>query len=440
MATATFANSTLAGSLAEVAAKAPSRLFLVFVGFTMAVSSIVLIEPAPVDAMVLGALLLGILSGILGFSAIRPVPAVLLAIFVIANLISLYNPIDGMRATWYVLVTLYLCLSWVFFVSFIRTYGKRGMRTIIIWYTVAALVCAILGLLSYFHIIGFQNYLLLNGRPKGTFKDPNVYGPYLIPVALLALTGLVSRLRGMKGILLNAAIFFVLTAGLILSFSRACWINFAISLFSYLAFAYLLRRANTPPPFSISRVIVLMVLGGIALGIILELPAVKSMMEVRVTHSGLQGYDRDRFRTQRMALQSAEEHPLGIGPGQAELAFDYATHSSYMRVLSENGWIGEFAYVSFVLVCLGRGIWMGVRTTDEFWRKIFFISSACILGHMVNSGVVDTIHWRHYWFLLALPWCIPESPVPERSISEEPANLRQGFESGFNRNKVSFAK
>jgi hypothetical protein len=33
----------------------------------------------------------------------------------------------------------------------------------------------------------------------------------------------------------------------------------------------------------------------------------------------------------------------------------------------------------------------------------------------VNSGVVDTVHWRHYWFLLALPWYSP-GQASERSL------------------------
>jgi hypothetical protein len=407
MATATFANSTIAGSPVRVASKAPSRLFLMLVGATIALSSVVFFEPAPVDAMVLGCLLLGVLSGILKFSGMRPAPVILLTIFVIANLVSLYDPIDGKRATWYIFVTVYLCLSWAFFVSFLGTYGQRGLRTIIDWYTVAAIFCMTLGLLSYFHIIGHQSFLLLYGRPKGTFKDPNVYGPYMVPVALFALAGLVGRARGRKSVIMNGAIFFVLSAGLVMSFSRACWINFAVSLASYITFLYLLRPAHTPPPVPVWKAVLLMGLGTLALGGVLELPAVKVMMDKRVTSNGLQSYDRDRFRTQRLAMDAAEARPLGIGPGQAELAFDYATHSSYMRVLSENGWIGEFAYVAFILVSLGRALWMGCTTRDPFWKKIFFISAACILGHMVNSGVVDTVHWRHYWLLLALPWYSP---------------------------------
>jgi hypothetical protein len=415
MATATFANSTIAGLPARVASRTPSRLFLMFVGATFALSSIVFFEPAPVDAMVLGALLLGVLSGILKFGGIRPAPLLLLTIFVLANLVSLYDPIDSRRATWYIFVTVYLCLSWVFFVSFLGTYGQRGLRTIIDWYTVAAIFCLTLGLAAYFHVIGHQSFLLLYGRPKGTFKDPNVYGPYMIPVALFALAGLVGRMHGRKSVILNGAIFFFLSAGLIMSFSRACWIDFAVSLFSYITFLYLLRPARTPPPVPVWKAALLSVLGTLVLGGVLELPAVKVMMDKRVTSNGLQSYDRDRFRTQRLAMDAAEKRPLGIGPGQAELAFDYATHSSYMRVLSENGWIGEFAYLSFILVSLGRGLWMGCATRDPFWKKIFFISAACILGHMVNSGVVDTVHWRHYWFLLALPWYSP-GQASERSL------------------------
>ena len=51
--------------------------------------------------------------------------------------------------------------------------------------------------------------------PKGTVFVGSNKGK------VFALTGIVSRLRGAKGIMLNGAIFFVLTAGLVLSFSRA---------------------------------------------------------------------------------------------------------------------------------------------------------------------------------------------------------------------------
>ena len=95
----------------------------------------------------------------------------------VANVISLYDPFDGVRATWYILVTVYLCLSWIFFVTFLWRYQERGMRLIIGTYSFAAVVSVLLGLLSYFHFIGAQKYLLLYGRPKGLFKDPNVYGP-----------------------------------------------------------------------------------------------------------------------------------------------------------------------------------------------------------------------------------------------------------------------
>jgi hypothetical protein len=78
-----------------------------------------------------------------------------------------------------------------------------------------------------------------------------------------------------------------------------------------------------------------------------------------------------------------------------------------MRVLSENGFVGLISFVAFILICLGRGLIMGWKTRDEYWQKIFFVASACILGHIVNSGVVDTLHWRHFWLLLALPWCHP---------------------------------
>jgi hypothetical protein len=406
------ANQALAQGRPAAAAAGPrNRLFLWGVGFAVAASSIVLVEPAPVDILVMGLMFLGFLAGILGLRGIQPVAVIPLALFAVANIVSMYDPIDPTRALWYVFVTLYLCLSWTFFVSFLWTYGTKGMQTIIYTYSFAAMLCIVPSLLSYFHLIGFQDYLLLYGRPKGTFKDPNVYGPYLIPVAMFAIAGLTFTRRTRLTVLWQSLIVLISAAGIFLSYSRACWINFTLSLVVYFVVAFTFRPAGSPTPFPLSRAIVLVAGLVICLMGVLQIPEVKEMMNRRVTSNGLQGYDQDRFRTQRMALDSVLDRPLGIGPGQAELAFHYATHSSYMRVLSENGFLGEAGFISFVIICLFRALIMGWKARDPFWQKIFFITAACILGHIINSGVVDTIHWRHFWFLLALPWFDP-SQVP----------------------------
>jgi hypothetical protein len=407
MAYSTIVREALLTSYRPVAVKKPNRLFLFGVGLAMTVSSVVLVEPAPVDALVLGLLLLGVCAGIIGFRGLEPVAVIPLAVFMVANIVSLYDPINSTRATWYILVTLYLCLSWVFFVGVLWAYGSRGMDVMIKTYTASGMLCIVPGLLSYFHVIGFQGTLLLFGRPKGTFKDPNVYGPYLIPIALLAIAGLIARKKSARSAIIHSAVALISVAGIFLSYSRACWINLALSLVAYLFFSFMFRPAGTPSPFPISRAVISFIGVALCIGVVMQIPEVRDMVSQRVTSNGLQGYDKDRFQTQHLALEAALSHPLGIGPGQAEDAFHYSTHSSYMRVLSENGFVGEIGFVAFVLICLGRGIIMGWKTTDPYWEKIFFVASACILGHIVNSGVVDTLHWRHFWFLLALPWFDP---------------------------------
>jgi hypothetical protein len=401
-----------------VSVRTPNKLFLFGVGLAMALSSIVLVEPAPVDALVMGLFVVGVCSGIIGLRGLQPIAVIPLVVFMVANVISLYDPINSTRAIWYILVTLYLCASWAFFVGVLWAFDKRGMDLMIKMYAVAGMICIIPGLLSYFHIIGFQNTLLLFGRPKGTFKDPNVYGPYLIPIALFAVAGLISKQKNARSAMLHTAVALISIVGIFLSYSRACWINLAISLVAYLFFSLMFRPAGTPSPFPVSRAILAFAGVALCVGVAMQIPEVQQMMAQRLTSNGLHSYDRDRFATQHMALEAALAHPLGIGPGQVEEAFHYSTHSSYMRVLGENGFLGEVGYSVFVVVCLVRGIVMGWRTKDPYWEKIFFIASACIMGHIINSAVVDTVHWRHYWFLLALPWYQP------KALSERMHGLR----------------
>ena len=70
-------------------------------------------------------------------------------------------------------------------------------------------------------------------RASGFFKDPNVYGPFLIPIALILLEQRIAprfprvlRLRALSSWLILLA----LTLGVLFSYSRAAWANFVIAL------------------------------------------------------------------------------------------------------------------------------------------------------------------------------------------------------------------
>ena len=294
-----------------------------------------------------------------------------LAIFAVANIVSLYDPLNATRATWYVLVTLYLCLSWLFFVSFLWTYGTVGMRTIVKTYSFAAMICIVPGLLSYFNVIGLQHYLLLYGRPKGTFKDPNVYGPYLIPVALFAIGGLIYTRKNKKTALMQAAIALISATGIFLSYSRACWINFVVSLVGYLLMAFLFRPVGSPAPFLISRIVLLFAGLTICMAGLLQVPEVQEMIAHRVTSSGLQGYDRDRFRTQRMAWTScsaaARDRPRA-GGADISLRDAQQLHASAQR--ERSGGRGRICRVYYRFVNPGAGD--GMENSRSILAEDFF--------------------------------------------------------------------
>jgi hypothetical protein len=262
----------------------------------------------------------------------------------------------------------------------------------------------VLGVGAYFQLIPGQNLLLVNGRPKGLFKDPNVFGPYLVPMALYAFSRLeqlgaswLQRLLwGSSGLMAMAGIFF--------SYSRACWTNFLCATAAYLGLGLLL--ASKGRQLKMRGLVVALVIAAmlLLLAAAVSIPAVYNMLQLRLGHKGLQGYDQLRFYTHDLAWQSAYDHPFGIGPGQSEAAFQYATHSTLLRVLSENGFLGAAAFIGLVFASLGRSLYVAVTAADDQWRTISLVVFASILGVVVNSAVIDSVHWRHLWFLLGLAW------------------------------------
>ncbi len=60
-------------------------------------------------------------------------------------------------------------------------------------YILAALIATAAGYIGFFHLLPGSDIFLTNDRVSATFKDPNVYGPFLIFPLLLLIIGVLTR-------------------------------------------------------------------------------------------------------------------------------------------------------------------------------------------------------------------------------------------------------
>jgi hypothetical protein len=117
----------------------------------------------------------------------------------------------------------------------------------------------------------------------------------------------------------------------------------------------------------------------------------------------IQSYDTERFSAQRTGVELAENHALGIGPGQFEHVSAVSAHSIYVRVLAEQGPLG-LAVLAMVL----GGTLLLAGANAVAGRDAYGVGAAVLLGTwcglLANGAFVDTLHWRHLWFVAALIW------------------------------------
>lgn len=385
------------------------RPYLWLAGLAMASGSIVYMEPAPYDIALVLLLISGVLLNRLAFHSEHRIPLLLLAGFLAANVVSMIYAADLRVAIVYASVTAYLAASWLLFTGVTSAHGSRAVNLLMRGYTAAGLLAVALSTLAFFGAIPDQSLLLGAGRARGLFKDPNVYGPYLVPMLVYALARLQRKGPRGAGFWLNLAVCATSTLGVFLSFSRAAWINCGVAIVCFLGLQMVsgIVRRRVSAGLVYSFLLVSLLAGGIAFLSVSRESAIGRMLAMRLGDSGLQNYDAVRFQTHRQALGTVMEKPLGIGPGQSELTFLISTHNMYLRVLAENGVPGFVAFYGFVILSLWRASKRALTLAHEFDRDLFAVVSVCLLGILVNGLVIDTIHWRHFWFLLGLAWWVP---------------------------------
>ncbi len=146
-------------------------------------SGFVLQEPAPYDVLIIGLMGLSVMTG-LRLPRGLGLPATLLMLFFVFDLVGVLNAIDPVRARTHALVTIYLGLTSLFFACLLARDSEKMLRLIFIGYSAGAILTALAGIAGYF---GGIEMFVENSRARGMFKDPNVFGPFLIPPVLYAM-------------------------------------------------------------------------------------------------------------------------------------------------------------------------------------------------------------------------------------------------------------
>jgi hypothetical protein len=160
---------------------------LTFLFLIMSVSSIVFFEPSPYDFLLCLFILAGCVFSFYAFESTLIIPLLFLLIFLLANLLSAFFAKNPTGAIFFFIITVYLAVTWIALTGASYRY-KRGMiETIFKGYVVAALIAVLIGVFAYFFRLPVTEPFLEFGRIKSLFKDPNVFGPFVVPAAIFSL-------------------------------------------------------------------------------------------------------------------------------------------------------------------------------------------------------------------------------------------------------------
>ncbi len=377
-----------------------SDVVIIFLGVTLATSSIVFIEPAPYDLLVLSLLCLLLVRG-LRFPREMHAAILCLGVFVIGNIVAAAGSADPLTTIRSLSARLYMVLAWVLFASLVATSPAQVLRTVWFGYVIAAVLAVIWGALEYFGLI---NSGLWQGglRAKGPFKDANVYAPFLVPVAIYALKELYSTGTVVRRVV-HALVFIFLAFGILISFSRGAWLNFFVafslfSVFSVVSMQSFRKRLNW------LLVNTLLVLAAVSLlGAAVTTTSVADRFFQRAVFT--QKYDVDRggrFFTQKQAINEIGMTPLGVGPGRSDEELGLEPHNLYLHVFVEGGWIAGFGFLAFLFLGFYRSLVL-FRWQSSL-RRDFFVIFASVSGLLLQSFFIDSTHWRHVWLLFAMTW------------------------------------
>lgn len=383
---------------------------LALVWLTIFSGFLVITEPAPIDILLMG---LVVLLPVVGLARIERGNLVYLFAWLAitaCEFVASMLAVDVTPAIVHTAVSLYLCLASFMLAAFIARNPEAHTRLIVNAYIASAIVGALLGIIGYFDLVpGASNVFTRFDRASAGFKDPNVYAPFLVPAILLLLHKLLaSRFVGAMMASIGLA---VTSLALLLTFSRGAWVNLVIGGLVYAWLAFVTARTDRQRLKLIGLLTLsLLVSVGVVIAA-LEIDEVARLFDQRAALN--QSYDlgpEGRFGGQAKAMRFILDHPLGLGPLQfGGVHHPEHPHNIYLSMFLNAGWLGGTLYLLMIVALAVFGLRAVLRRR---WASPYLLAIyAAFIGVAIEGYVVETDHWRHFYILAGLLWGLAIEPV-----------------------------
>jgi hypothetical protein len=410
-----------------VSVQALERAMLWLCGFA---GFVVFIEPSPYEAVLALAMLLFAVTGLRIGAAHVPL-IVLIFFYQLGACFSYQQVVDKPETLTWLLTGIYLALTGIFYALVVTDDTEGRLRALMGGYVAGAVICAAIALPAYFHLLPDSEQFLLYDRVRSTFKDPNVYGPFLILPTVLLAQHVVTR--GLRGSALGLLSIGILVIGIFLSFSRAAWGSLVFAMLAMVVLTFFQSRSRRER----RRILWLTIIGTavlvVLLVVLLSIPAIQQLFVQRADLA--ESYDLGhfgRFHRYVLGFILALDKPNGIGMLQFAPLFSEDTHNTFLNAFMSYGWLGGVTFPALVLSSIAVGA-LALRWPTP-WRPTFVCIYVTYLAAMGESAIIDTDHWRHVHLMQGLVWGLaiasarwarrqaPDQAVRERA-SRQPAPM-----------------
>jgi O-Antigen ligase len=394
--TALAATNNAAATGPRIATESLRALLLWLMAFS---GAFVFIEPAPYEVLSAAAMVVFAITGLSLRSSLAPL-ILLLTLLNFGYALSLFEVIGRTQETIWVLVSVFLSLTALFLAALLGSNTSARLQWLLNGYIAAAVVASLLAIGGYFGLFGgLSAKFLVHARATGTFKDPNVFAAFLVLPGLVIFQRMLAGRRSQfigGGLLL-----LIVTGGLFLSFSRAAWGQFVFCTLLLMALTFVTSQSHSER----FRIIVVALVGAVAaavlIAVLLSLDQVSALFQERASLA--QSYDTGhtgRFGRYAIALDMTLDYPFGMGPLQFK--FPEAPHNTYLNSFVTGGWISGAAYLTLTLVTLVAGLRLAFVRTP--WQPLYHVVYVAFIGLAVESIIIDSDHWRHYFLILGVLW------------------------------------